>query len=67
MKQKPRSVALHDTYSNRRLWLMLALTLLGFLAGFVWGLEFGYERGKGDTMKAIEKKLAKPQRRAILI
>ena len=46
---------------NRRLILMLILTLLGFAAGFFWGNEYGYNQGKADVMKAIEDKLNTPQ------
>lgn len=42
---------------NRRLILMLILTVLGFAAGFVWGNAYGYSQGKADVMKAIEDKL----------
>ncbi len=42
-------------YRNRRLILMIVLVLLGFGAGFVWGREYGYNQGKADTMKMIER------------
>jgi hypothetical protein len=46
---------------NRRLILITVLVALGFLAGFVWGREYGYQQGKRDIMKVIEQKLAKPE------
>ena len=49
------------TYRNRRLLLTLLLPLPEFVAGFVWGREYGDERGKADTIKAIEQKLAEPE------
>lgn len=47
---------------NHRLLLMILLLVMGFTTGFVWGLDYGYERGKADTVRAIEQKLAKPER-----
>jgi len=41
---------------------MVLFVLPEFTAGFVWGREYGYKRGKADTIKAIEQKLAEPER-----
>lgn len=46
---------------NRRLILITVLVVLGFLAGFAWGRQYGYEQGKMETIKVIEQKLAKPE------
>ena len=49
-----------DNFAKRRLYLLISLSVLAALAGFLWGQQYGYSQGKADTLKLIEQRLNQP-------
>lgn len=56
----------HPNYAKRQLWLLVSMTLLGMVAGFLWGQQVGIRQGKAAMLKALEKGLNQPPPKALL-
>ena len=50
----------HPPYAKRRLWLLVTMTLLGLIAGFLWGQQVGIRQGKAAMLKMLETRLNQP-------
>jgi ABC-type dipeptide/oligopeptide/nickel transport system permease subunit len=44
-------------YARRRLIATALFTALAVIAGFAWGYQYGYNSGKGDTIKQIKRRV----------
>lgn len=56
----------HPTYAKRRLWLLVMMTVLGMVAGFLWGQQVGIRQGKAAMLKLLETRLNQPPPKGLL-
>jgi hypothetical protein len=49
-----------DKHAARRLYLLICMSLLAGVAGFVWGQRYGYSQGKTDMLRLIEQRTTQP-------
>jgi hypothetical protein len=47
-------------YAKRRFWLLVTMTVLGLIAGFLWGQQVGIRQGKAAMLKMLETRLNQP-------
>ncbi len=53
-------------YAKRRLWLLVTMTVLGGVAGFIWGQQVGIRQGKAAMLQLLETRLNQPPPKALL-
>ena len=56
----------HPPYEERRLWLLIMMTMLGMVAGFLWGQQACIRQGKAAMLKLLETRLKQPPQKALL-
>ncbi len=56
----------HPPYAKRRFWLLVIMTLLGGVAGFLWGQQVGIRQGKAAMLKILESRLNQPPPKALM-
>ena len=51
---------IQSQYAQRRLWLIVVMTVLGGVIGFVWGQQVGIMQEKAAMLKMLEIQLNEP-------
>ena len=55
-----RDALRQTTYVRRRLWLVVTMTVLGAVVGFLWGQQVGIRQSKATMLKLLETRLNEP-------